>query len=198
VKNFWAAAALGITLASLQQLSANAVSINFSSILTGSQETPPNSSPAIGNATGTLTGDVGNYVFNYNINYSGLTSDLINGHIHDAPPGVPGPIIHFLDNIPQGTTSGTITGDWRSDDFQNPLTDAFVQDLINGQLYFNLHTLTFPAGEIRGQILAAVPTAVPEPSATLGLLLLGAGSVAYGFKSQKTKQKLAITNTPAK
>jgi len=193
VNKFWTVAALSLTFASLQQLSANAIVMNFSSILNGAQEVPPTPSPAIGTATGTLTGDVGSYVFNYNVNFSDLTSGLTDAHIHNAPPGVSGPVVHPLDNRSSvlGTTAGSISGDWRFDDPNNPLTDTLAQEMMNGNLYFNLHTATFPAGEIRGQITPAA-TSVPEPSATVGLLLLGAGSVTYGIKSQKNKQKLAI------
>lgn len=188
MKKIWTAAALSVTFAALPQLSAKAVVLNFTSNLSGAQEVPPTNTPATGTATSTLTGDPGSYVFNYTVNYSNLTSGVQMGHVHSpAPPGANAPVVHPLDNLVLGTTSGTINGDWRFDDPINPLTDTRAQQLINGLGYFNLHTTNFPSGEIRGQI-----TAVPEPSATLGLLLLGAAGVTARFQNQKTKKKVAI------
>ena len=46
----------------------------------------------------------------------------------------------------------------------NGLTPADIADLLAGNLYVNIHTPVFPAGEIRGQLLAGegpTPAAVP-------------------------------------
>jgi hypothetical protein len=52
----------------------------------------------------------------------------------------------------------------------NMFADA-VNAIEAGQTYFNIHTVAFPGGEIRGQI-----TVVPE-SASLTLLTLGLGGI---------------------
>ncbi|MBE9004608.1 CHRD domain-containing protein [Fortiea sp. LEGE XX443] len=182
---------IGAAIIALNPLAANAAGFSFTSTLNGAQENPPISTPATGTATGTLTGDPGSWVFSYVVNYSGLQGVIAApfAHIHVAPVGVNGPIVHDLDgaNVPPiaGSTSGTITGDWRFDDISRPLTDVLAQQLINGNTYFNIHTSLFPAGELRGQIQS-----VPEPPTQLGLLALSAWGISWQFKRQKNKQKL--------
>ncbi|MBU7586298.1 MAG: CHRD domain-containing protein [Nostoc sp. TH1S01] len=173
-------------------LTANAASISFTSKLNGFQENPPVSTPGTGTATGTLTGAPGSWIFNYVVNYSGLQGVIARpfAHIHIAPVGSNGPVVHDLDgaNLPPiaGSSSGIITGDWRFDDLTRPLTDALAQELINGNAYFNIHTSVFPSGEIRGQL-----NPVPEPPTHLGLLALTAWGISWQFKRRKNKQNLA-------
>jgi hypothetical protein len=94
--------------------------------------------------------------------YSGLTTPATNAHIHCcALPGTAGPvIIPFVPPFVTGATSGSFSNTFN-------LSDLFVADIKSGQSYINIHTSTFPAGEIRGQI-----NPVPEPG-TYALLGLG-------------------------
>ena len=71
-----------------------------------------------------------------------------------------------------GQFTVTLTAaDFRPDpaDGINTFQDA-VDAMLSGNTYFNIHTVRFPMGEIRGQLL------VPEP-AGLTLLALGFGGV---------------------
>src|SRR5436309_3052487 len=43
-------------------------------------------------------------------------------------------------------------GVWGYDSKPNPLTDALVDSLFDGELYVNVHSQDFPDGEIRGQL----------------------------------------------
>jgi hypothetical protein len=45
-----------------------------------------------------------------------------------------------------GGTAGTVSG-------TGTLTPAQVTDMQNGMMYVNVHTSTYPNGEIRGQIV---------------------------------------------
>lgn len=151
-------------------------SVIFTSNLDGAQEVPPVATTATGFATGELGGGPGAFVFTYEITYSGLGSVIApiagtGGHIHLGALGTNGPIVHVLDQIAfnyTGTTTGTILGEWRFDDPSLGLTDSLAQSLLDGDLYINLHTQNFPAGEIRGQ-LRAVP--IPPTLALIGLCL---------------------------
>jgi hypothetical protein len=139
---------------------ANAASV-FASTLGGGNERPdPVPTTGAGSATAMLTGDAGGYVLSYTLNFTGLTSDAVAGHIHYGidPPGADpieqtGPVVHPLDaDFGAIGTEGGISGQWRYDDAELPLTDALVDSLMDGELYFNVHSAAFTGGEIRGQI----------------------------------------------
>lgn len=186
MSRFWTVAVLSTALALLPQVATNAAAISFTSTLNGAQENPPVNTPATGAGTGNLNGEPGSFVFNYEVSYSGLRGGLVAplAHIHSGIRGVNGPIIHDLDNARSfiGTTEGTIKGDWRFDDPTSPLIDGFAQELLNGNLYFNIHSEFSPSGEIRGQI-----EEVPEPSSALGVLTLGALG-AFQLKKQRRRK----------
>jgi hypothetical protein len=135
--------------------------------LSGAQEVPAVTTTGTGNGTVTLSGSPGAYIINYTVTYSNLQGPIVNppgAHIHNAAAGANGGVVHNLDGIAAavGTTSGTFVGDWRFDDTTQPLTNALVNELLAGRLYFNLHTSFMTSGEIRGQI-------VPEPTALAAL-----------------------------
>lgn len=191
MKQLWTAPILGLALTSFVAITdkpAMAATL-FQSNLTGSQEVPPVTTTGSGFATLELTGSPGNWVLDYEVTYSNLSSPIAAPyvHIHNAPFGSNGPIVHHVDGAEDppiaGSTSGTIIGDWRFDDPSDPLTDALVQQLQNGNLYFNIHTEEIPSGEIRGQI-----TAVPEPNSLMGLALVG--GLGLLLKQRKTSNKI--------
>jgi hypothetical protein len=170
----------GLALAAgalLVQGPADAATFNFVANLTGDQEPvlPAGLGPstATGFATGTLTGDFGqnNWVFTYSGTFSNLSSLITVRHIHNAPFGVNGPVVHDLD-FATVATSGVFSGEWRFDDSSRPLTETLANELIAGRGYFNIHSQTYPGGEIRGQI-----ELVPEPSGLAGTFVLALGGL---------------------
>jgi hypothetical protein len=197
----WVLSAAVVTLVAAQARA----SMVFTSILSGDNERPAAvSGPGVGSATAMLEGDSGSYVLSYTLNYAGLSSDAVAGHIHYAifpagqnPAEQTGPVVHPLDaDFASLGTSGTITGQWRFDDTQMPLTDALADSLLDGELYFNIHSTNYADGEIRGQLEAlggaadnAGPTAsaIPLPPA-LVLGLAGLGGAVWA-----TRRRRAIT-----
>jgi hypothetical protein len=183
MRQLWTIPVLGLAVTSLLAITDKpAVAANlFKSTLNGAQEVPPANTPATGFATLELTGAPGSWVLDYEVTYSGLLSPIASPfvHIHNAPFGQNGPIVHHVDGAEDapiaGSQSGIFSGDWRFDDASDPLTDALAQQLQKGNLYFNIHTAGIPSGEIRGQI-----TAVPEPSSLMGLALLGSAGLLLG------------------
>ena len=196
---------LSAALATLVAAQAQA-SIVFSSILNGDNERPsPVAGDGVGSATALLSGDAGAYVLSYTLNYAGLGSDAVAGHIHYSilPPGRPpaeqtGPVVHGLDaDFATLGTDGTVTGTWRFDDADMPLTDALADSLLDGELYFNIHTAAHTDGEIRGQLLAlsdGTDTGGPgaavlplPPAFLLGLAGLGAAGWAARRRGRVTR-----------
>jgi len=111
----------------------------FVATLSGSQETPPVNSTAIG--IGVVVVDPATRVMNAAVKTNGITGTV--AHIHEAPPGTPGPVVFPLTETPSGS------GTWTT---KATLTEAQFNKLKAGNYYFNVHSAAFPNGEIRGQI----------------------------------------------
>lgn len=120
----------------------------YSTLLSGTNEVPPNASPATGFATVVLN-NAGNQLA-YTVTYSGLVGTLTASHIHKAAAGVNGGVL-FGFAPPIGTTSGSFSG-------TIAVTAANVADLNAGLYYVNIHSSVYGGGELRGQ-LAGDPTA---------------------------------------
>jgi hypothetical protein len=116
----------------------------FAATLIGSQEVPPTLSTAIGN--GAVVVDPVTRIMKASVNTAGIFG--IAAHIHEAVPGVAGPIIFPLTEPAPGN------GIWTT---QVTLTEAQFNALKAGNYYFNVHSTAFPNGEIRGQILHQLP-----------------------------------------
>jgi CHRD domain-containing protein len=138
--------AIAMTATALLLIAGAASAQTYSAILTGTQETPPNASPAAG--TGSFTLD-GAKMLSFNISYSGLTGTETAAHIHCcAAPGTPAGVLFPL---PAGNPKVGSVG---------PLTAQQEADLNAGLMYVNIHTSpNFSGGEIRGQIYNTVATA---------------------------------------
>jgi len=142
-----------------------AATFQFDANLDGLQETPPNASPGFGFGSLFLDDTTGNWSVT-----NGVFQDLIgtanNAHIHGpAPAGTPAGVVVGLTFDP--ATSGTWGG-------SGTFTAAQMADLMNELYYVNIHSTTFPGGEIRGQLLL-----VPEPSTAT---LLGLGIALFAVR----------------
>jgi hypothetical protein len=85
---------------------------------------------------------------------SDLTAaEITQAHIHVAPPGENGPVTFFLSN---GGFTNLRLGTLTPSDFLSspdvPSYDDFVDALLGGFTYMNVHTMTHMDGEIRGQM----------------------------------------------
>ncbi len=118
----------------------------FRAYLNGSNEVPANASTATG--FGRLTLNAAGTQVKASFYFSGLSSNTTAGHIHGASVvGVTSGVIFDM-TPPTGVTSGSAV-----DRLWTTVTPAQVADLKAGLWYFNIHTVNFPGGEIRGQIV---------------------------------------------
>jgi hypothetical protein len=106
-------------------------------ILSGAAEVPANPSASSGKVGGTFNEDT--KMLMLNITYTGFTP--VAWHIHKAAAGVNGGVIFNL-----GTTFTTPFM------FMQTLNEEQEADLKAGLYYVNLHSATYPNGEIRGQL----------------------------------------------
>lgn len=117
---------------------ASAQTVEFLARLDQAQEVPPSGSPAVG--IGVFAVDTVADTVTYRITHIGLTAIETAAHIHGfAPVGVNAGVLHTL---PGGTLK---CGTWN-------YAAAQEANILAGLTYVNVHTTTFPGGEIRGQI----------------------------------------------
>ena len=122
------------------QVAPSSIEVLFTD-MTGAQEVPANPSGASAIAASTV--DFEARTVTIHVNASG--ADLATGsHIHLGYAGENGGV-----QVPLTQDGGNVAH-WSATDA--PLDDAGIASYKAGQLYVNLHTPTFLAGEIRGQI----------------------------------------------
>ncbi len=137
-------------------LSARGGILHFVFPLEGSQEIqdPPVVTPATGMGDVTLNTATNNLA--WNVSFEGLLAPVTAAHFHGpAPVGMNATVAVPIAGA--GATSPIVGS--------TTITDLQESQIINGLWYVNIHSQTFPLGELRGQV-------VPEP-ATWALLAAG-------------------------
>ena len=198
---------LAIGLSSALMLSvpaAHAATMTFATTLSAANEVPPNASPGTGSVT--LVLDPAAQTLQLNVTFSGLTGPATAAHIHCCLLSGGGPNLMVATTVPafQGFpinmgTSGTYTSpvfDLTQSLIYNPAfitaegniqnaEAAFIAAIVNGLSYLNIHTSLNPGGEIRGQLAAPLPAALPLFATGLGVLGL------LGWRGKKKATALA-------
>jgi CHRD domain len=112
--------------------------------LTGAQEAPDPGDPnGSGQATITMRPPKGFLCFEIQVQRIQLPA--IGAHIHQAPPGEPGPVV-----VPLGAPDETGTARGCMSGLSNQLLRHIA--LRPHEFYVNVHTRKFPAGAVRGQL----------------------------------------------
>jgi hypothetical protein len=196
-------AALALAGAAALAFSGAAQATTYFTTLSGPAESPANASPGTGTALVTIN-QVTN-IMDVEVTFSGLVAPTTASHIHccTAVPFTSTAIVAtevpFFDSFPIGVTSGSYTHLFNLLDLAsyNPAfvtasggtaagaEAALVAGLNAGKAYLNIHTTSFPGGEIRGFL-----TAIPEPGTWL-LTIVGFGVVGTGLRRRRAPARLA-------
>ena len=162
-----------LSVTTLLCANANAAIYTYTAAIDGAQEVPPTGSPGAG--VGIFTFDDGTGDFTWDVNFFLDVFNPLNvvtaAHMHAAPPGANGAVFINLNSdgtvISSGVGSnfGSFEGSYNLPAIHFP-TDAFVPDW-----YINIHSTSFPAGEIRGNLV--LTSVVPLP-ASVWMFLAGA------------------------
>ena len=159
------------------------MSTAFRVVLEGTQEVPPNDSTASGVGTVIFDSleVAASYSFrvegvDYGLITGGsaqtpeISDDVSSTHFHNEARGANGPVVFGqinpahddddLNIVLNDDGSWTVSGRWETTDPANVSIENFADELGSAPvgsevpLYFNVHTAQFPAGEVRGQLIA--------------------------------------------
>lgn len=154
--NMAAAAAVVLATAGV----AGAQTVRLTAVLSGSSETP---APIVTGATGTaeVFVNLATQTVTYRVDVFNLPSGAVGGHFHVGGSGVGGPVVVDLAPPPNVSNDFTLSGSVNASALrvraeQGIRTwDDFIQSLVGGQVYVNIHSAVNPGGETRGQLVVA-------------------------------------------
>jgi hypothetical protein len=138
---------------------AQAQTIRLAATLTGNNETPAPGVTTGAFGTATVTVELATQTVTWSIDVFNMPSGTNNAHFHVGGPGVAGPTVVNV-AFPAGISndfnlsgSATATNLLVRGDQGIRSWEDFLQALIGGQTYLNIHSVVNPGGEIRGQVL---------------------------------------------
>jgi len=169
----------------------------LSAVLRGSQEVPPVTTDAEGTGTAVITDN--STSIDVTLNTTGnFTSAVTLAHIHVGQVGEDGPIIFNL--FTGGTFPSTLTVTLTSANLIpqpaegiNTFSDA-VNAMMNGETYFNVHTVLNPDGEIRGQIGPATMVASLDGAQVVPTVATATtGNATVQFNNDQSQVKVTMS-----
>lgn len=149
-----AIAGLFVLLVSSQ---AQAQTVNFTAALHGGNEVPGVSTGSVG--TGTVSVNLATQVVTYRIDVYNMPVGTTASHFHVGAAGVSGPVVVNF-TVPANISNDyAITGTASASDLTVRAANGinswedFIQSLLLGNVYMNVHSTANPGGEIRGQVV---------------------------------------------
>jgi hypothetical protein len=149
-----AIAGLFVLLVSSQ---AQAQTVNFTAALHGGNEVPGVSTGSVG--TGTVSVNLATQVVTYRIDVYNMPVGTTASHFHVGANGVAGPVVVNF-TVAAGISndfaiSGTVSAVDLVPRAPNGINswEDFIQALLLGNVYMNVHSTANPGGEIRGQVV---------------------------------------------
>lgn len=149
-----ALAALFILTASSQ---AQAQIVNFTAALSGGNEVPGVSTGSVG--TGTASVNLATQVVTYRIDVYNMPVGTSGSHFHVGAAGVNGPVVVNFTVAAGISNDYAISGTASATDLTvrpaNGINswEDFIQALLLGNIYMNVHSTANGGGEIRGQVV---------------------------------------------
>ncbi len=141
---------------SLSSASGSSNGNSFVARLDGSQEVPPATTSGSGLATFRASASSNRLLYRL---FAANLEDVTQAHIHIGEAGTNGPVVAFLFGPSDGISpDGRVAGGELTDDdvierdgFDGTVA-ALIERLASGGAYVNVHSISVPSGEIRGQI----------------------------------------------
>jgi hypothetical protein len=138
---------------------AQAQTIRLSAALSGASETPAPGvlTGAFGSAS--VTVDLATQTVTWNIDVFNMPSGTNNAHFHVGGPGLAGPTVVNIAFPPGISNDFNLSGSATSANLMVRADqgirswDDFIQALIGGNTYINIHSAVNPGGEVRGQVI---------------------------------------------
>ena len=149
-----AIAGLFVLLVSSQ---AQAQTVNFTAALHGGNENPGVLTGSVG--TGTVSVNLATRVVTYRIDVYNLPVGVTAAHFHVGAEGQNGPVVVNFTVVPNTSNDFAISGTASASDLTARAAQGinswedFIQALLLGNIYMNVHSTANPGGEIRGQVV---------------------------------------------
>jgi hypothetical protein len=136
---------------------AQAQTVNFTAALHGGNENPAVLTGSVG--TGTVSVNLATQVVTYRIDVYNMPVGTTASHFHVGAPGVNGPVVVNFTVQPNISNDFAISGTASATDLTARAAQGinswedFLQALLLGNVYMNVHSTANPGGEIRGQVV---------------------------------------------
>ncbi len=136
---------------------AQAQTVNFTAGLSGGNENPGVVTGSVG--TGTVSVNLASQVVTYRIDVYNMPVGVTAGHFHVGAQGVNGPVVVNFPVVVNTSNDFAISGTASATDLTARAAQGinswedFIQTLLLGNIYMNVHSTANPGGEIRGQVV---------------------------------------------